>query len=108
MLSLGYLWCDLQPDGEEASPPRDNGHKKDEIWRRSPIPLQMDTKRFNFYAKDDSTLLRDYPVTQNVVKWKKQKNTKFEPFRQKKPETYESVSHSFGKNFSANFLNNTI
>ena len=31
MLSLGYLWCDLQPDGEEASPPRDNGHKKDEI-----------------------------------------------------------------------------
>ena len=72
MLSLGYLWCDLQPDDEEASPPRNIAHK-DEIWRRSPIPIHMDTKRFNFYAKDDSTLLRDYPYTQNLVKWKKQR-----------------------------------
>ena len=38
------------------------------------------------------------------------KKKKFEPFPQKKPETYESVSHSFGKNFSKNIynLNNTI
>ena len=66
---------------------------------------------FNFYAKDDSTLLRNSPVTQNLVQRKKRKKKKkFELFPQKKPETYESVSHSFGKNFSKNIynLNNTI
>lgn len=31
---------------------------------------------FNFYAKDDSTLLRNSPVTQNLVQRKKRKKKK--------------------------------
>ena len=65
-LGLPVVW--LATHDEEPSPPRDIGHKKDEIWTRSRIRIHMDTKRFNFYAKDDSKLLRDYPVTQNLVK----------------------------------------